>query len=117
MDLLWSEHPATVREVLDALNLRHRRRPRAYTTVMTTMVRLADQKGLLRRTRVGRADVYEPALSREEYHRRRAEAEVGALVDEFGEAALVHFARRMARLDPERQAELTRLAGQDPPDA
>lgn len=49
-------------------------------------------------------------LSREEYADARAGAQVGALVDEWGEVALVQFAKQMAGLDPRRRQQLTRLA-------
>ena len=107
MDQVWDRGEASVRQVLDALNRRSRRR--AYTTVMTTMRRLHD-KGLLVRERHGRLDVYAPAISRGDYQRARARAGVEALIDEFGDAALVHFASHMERLDPERARRLRELA-------
>jgi predicted transcriptional regulator len=85
------------------------RNPRAYTTYMTVMSRL-DEKRLLVRRRKGKTDIYRPRLSREEYQEQRAQAEVDALVDEFGDVALTHFARQMSQLDPKRLAELERLA-------
>jgi predicted transcriptional regulator len=105
---LWERGPATVRDVLAALNARSARE-RAYTTVMTTMSRLSD-KGLLVRSRAGKADVYEATMSRDVYAQLRAAAEVEALVDEFGDVALVHFVKAVGRLDPERRRELRRLA-------
>lgn len=108
MEELWSRSPATVRDVLEALNARSER-PRAYTTVMTIMRRL-DAKGLLERTREARTDVYRTALTREAYNEARAGAEIGALVDEFGDVALLQFARQVEALDPERRAALERLA-------
>jgi predicted transcriptional regulator len=111
MDQLWANSPATVRDVLEAINHRHRRPGRAYTTVLTTMVRLADDKGLLRRTRRGNTDFYAPTLERGDYQQRRAQRRVGAVMDEFGDLALVHFAQQMAKLDPARREELARLAG------
>lgn len=110
MEEVWRLGPTAVRGVMDALNARAAR-PRAYTTIMTIMSRL-DAKGLLTRQRQGRADVYAPVLSREAYLEARAGAEVGALVDEFGDRALAHFARRVARLDPARREQLRRLAGE-----
>jgi predicted transcriptional regulator len=97
--------------VLEALNGRTSKK-RAYTTIMTIMSRL-DRKGLLTRRREGKADVYVPALSRDDYLEARARAQVGALVDEYGDVALVHFARQMARLDPGRREKLRRLARRD----
>jgi predicted transcriptional regulator len=108
MEEVWQRGPCTVREVLDALNARSGVQ-RAYTTVMTVMHRL-DGKGLLRRERAGRRDVYAPVLGREEYAQARAGAEVGALVDEYGDVALAHFARHMSRLDPKRREQIRRLA-------
>jgi predicted transcriptional regulator len=112
MEELWERDQATVRQVLEALNARSEK-SRAYTTVMTIMRRL-DEKGVLERERDQRTDVYRATLSREEYAQERAGAEIGALVDEFGDVALLHFARQVDALDPERRAALERLARADP---
>jgi hypothetical protein len=57
--------------------------------------------------------VYVAALSRAEYAQARAGAQVGALVDEYGDVALAHFARHMSQLDPKRREQIRRLAGGD----
>ena len=111
MEELWDRGGGTVREVLDALNARRSPR-RAYTTILTVMQRLHG-KQLLRREWHRRRHVYVPALSREEYAQARAEAEVGALVKEYGDVALAHFARAMSRLDPKRREQIRRLARDD----
>jgi predicted transcriptional regulator len=109
MDVVWARgEETTVRQVMDELNARSSP-DRAYTTFMTVMARL-DDKGLLKRRREGKTDIYRPVMSREDYLAVRAEAEVGALVDQFGDVALTHFARQMASLDPERRRALQRLA-------
>ena len=108
MDRLWSLGEATVRDVLAAINA-GAEKELAYTTVMTVLQRL-DTKGLAVRRREGRTDVYSPRLTRDAYQDARAEAEVTALVDEFGDRALVQLARRMAELDPKRRERLRRLA-------
>jgi len=108
MEQVWRQGEATVRDVLTALNSGSRER--AYTTVMTIMSRL-DDKGLLTRERQGKSDLYRPVMSREAYVDARAEAEVGALVDEFGDVALAHFAEQVGRLDAKRLRELRKLAG------
>jgi predicted transcriptional regulator len=110
MEHLWSTGESSVRAAMNALNARAGE-PRAYTTYMTVLARL-HAKGLLERRREGRSDHYRPSLSREEYRERRAAAEVQALVDDYGEAVFPQFARQMARLDPDRLAELQRLAGE-----
>jgi predicted transcriptional regulator len=111
MDEVWRRGECTVREVMDALNGRGGS-PRAYTTIMTVMRRL-DAKELLRRERHGRHDVYVAALTREEYAQARASAQVGALVDEYGDVALAHFARHISKLDPQRREQIRRLARGD----
>lgn len=61
MDVLWtSEQPLPVRAVLEALT---RRKPLAYTTVMTVLDNL-HRKGYVQRAKSGRAFMYEPSVSR-----------------------------------------------------
>ena len=108
MDAVWELEEATVREVMDRLNAAAPK-PRAYTTYMTILARL-HTKGVLARRRDGKTDFYRPVHTRREYADLRAQSEVAALVDEFGDVALSHFARQMAELDPERRKALERLA-------
>jgi predicted transcriptional regulator len=108
MDDIWRLGDVNVRTVMDALNARSEKQ-RKYTTIMTIMSRL-DRKGLLARRREGKTDFYSPSMSRDEYLEARAHAEVGALVEEYGDVALVHFAKQMATLDPKRREQLRRLA-------
>lgn len=108
MEELWRTGEATVRSVMEGLN-RRGARERAYTTYMTIMARL-HRKGLLTRRREGKTDYYAPAYGREEYMSIRAGSEVEALVSQFGDVALSHFAKQMAELDPARRRALQRLA-------
>lgn len=108
MDAMWRLGEGTVRHVLDDLNARLDRQ-RAYTTVMTTMVRLYEH-GLLRRRKQGKGNLYAVTMSREEYLATRARAEAAALVDTYGDAVLVHFAKHVDALDPKRRQQLRRLA-------
>ena len=71
MNALWRLGEATVREVHGALATT---RPRAYTTIMTILDRLA-QKGVVERQKAGRAWLYKPNLSAEQA-RTRAVARV-----------------------------------------
>jgi predicted transcriptional regulator len=79
MQLLWPAGEATVRDIRDALAVT---RPRAYTTIMTIMDRLA-HKGVVERRKVGKAYVYRPNLSAEQ---ARAHA-VRQLVENFFEGS------------------------------
>jgi predicted transcriptional regulator len=110
MEHVWDQRSASVRSVMEAVNADESRPPRAYTTVLTVMQRL-EGKGLLTRAgRQGRFDVYVPAVTRVEYLRARADAEVDELIAEYGELALVQFARRTAALTEAQREALRRLA-------
>lgn len=110
MAAIWSRDSgtATVREVLELVNAAESK-PLAYTTIMTIMARLHG-KGILARELDNRTNVYHPRYSRDEYREARAAAEVQALVDEFGETALLHFTRQVQNLDPKRREALRRIA-------
>jgi predicted transcriptional regulator len=111
MEEMWRLERATVRDVMEAVNARSPK-PRAYTTFMTIMTRL-DGKGLLQREREGKTDIYWPRLDRESYLEQRAQAEVQQLLADYGDHALVNFARAMQTLDPARVRALRRLAARD----
>jgi predicted transcriptional regulator len=64
MDVLWRRGEGTVQEVCDELE-----RPRAYTTVMTTLGLLHSKKKVLKRVKRGRAHVYHPTVSRDQVSR------------------------------------------------
>ncbi len=108
MEEMWRVDEAPVRTIMDSLNARCSKE-RKYTTIMTIMARL-DRKGLLTRRRNGKTDIYAAAMTREQYHQARAQEEVGELVELYGDAALVQFARQMAELDPKRREQLRRHA-------
>jgi predicted transcriptional regulator len=108
MEEVWRREETSVREVMEALNGRGDM-DRAYTTYMTIMSRL-DGKGLLSRRRAGKTDFYRAVYTRDRYADLRAGAAIDSVVDQFGEVALAHIARQMARLDPERRRSLERIA-------
>jgi predicted transcriptional regulator len=108
---IWRLEEASVRQVADAVNARSGRE-RSYTTFLTVLIRL-DGKGFVTRRRVGRHDIYQPAVSRDDYRRARSGADVEALIDEYGDVALAHFARRYSALSPAQKRALRRLAGDD----
>jgi BlaI family transcriptional regulator, penicillinase repressor len=62
MNALWPSGEATVRQIQEVLRPT---RPRAYTTIMTILDRLA-QKGIVQRRKAGRAWVYRASLSADE---------------------------------------------------
>ncbi|MDJ0464881.1 BlaI/MecI/CopY family transcriptional regulator [Streptomyces sp. H27-C3] len=94
MDRLWRwRRPATVREVVDDINLS---RPVAYTTVMT-VADILHRKGWLNREKVSRAWVYEPVRSREEYTAGMMQDALGNSQDR--QAALLRFVEHMSHED------------------
>ena len=86
LEVLWnSEAPVTARDIHTVL---FQQRRVAYTTVLTTLVRLWE-KGVLRRELRGRAFVYSPLETREERLAARMREVLAATEDPT--AALAHF--------------------------
>jgi predicted transcriptional regulator len=88
MDVVWRRGDTTVRAVHDDLA---QRRTIAYTTVMTTMTRLAT-KGLLTRDTEGLAHRYRPAVSRERYARSAVNDVMSWLLERYPEPAVSYLA-------------------------
>jgi predicted transcriptional regulator len=89
MDVLWDRDDAmTPREVHDAIT--SPRRPLAYTTVMTILVRLWE-KGMLEREPRGRAYAYRAVSGRDEWTAERMHTVLEQAADPG--AALTHFVR------------------------
>jgi len=87
MNTLWPMGEGTVREIRERLAPR---RPRAYTTIMTIMDRLA-RKGIVERRKAGRAYVYRANLSAED---ARSQALSQVVENFFGgstQAVLAHL--------------------------
>lgn len=87
MEVVWSNPSRSVSEVEEELR---RRRPIAHTTVLTTLDRL-HRKGYLTRERKGKAFLYAPRFTREEFERAMAEEVLGALLGQFNVPALSAF--------------------------
>jgi len=102
MEIMWDRGPATVREVVAALQSH---RGSAYTTVMTVMGRLAEQHVLVRE-RIGKTDWYRPVRTREQFRADISGAIVDDLVADFGDVALAQFADALRLADPDRLARL-----------
>ncbi len=105
MELMWRKSPASVREVHESLA---EDRSIAYTTVMTVMSRLAE-KGLLNREQHGRAYLYVPAQSREEFCSETIDTVMQGLLGGFGEPVLSHFVDTVGSEDTQKLDELMRL--------
>jgi predicted transcriptional regulator len=88
MDVVWRLGEATVRDVHEELA---GSRTIAYTTVMTTMSRLA-RKGLLVRDTADLAYRYHPAVSREHYGRGAVGEVLSWLLERYPEPAAAYLA-------------------------
>ena len=105
MKVVWRLEKATVRDVYETLRTK---REIAYTTVMT-MMKILEDKGYLKKTRVERAYLYRPSQPRHQV--------IGAMVRDFldrvfdGAAAplLVHLAKD-SRLSKDDKEKIRRLA-------
>ena len=93
MEAVWHLGETTVRDVHAHLAPR---RDLAYTTIMTTMARLA-AKGLLTRDTTGLAHRYRPTVSRDEYARSTVTSVVDWLVGAFPEPAVAYFVEKVNR--------------------
>ena len=105
MEAVWAAGEVSVRDVHRQLE---RRRPIAYTTVMTTLARLARKRLLRRRKRDG-AHLYAPAVDREQLGRAVADSVLDGLLGGFGTTAVARLVDRLQREDPRRIDELARL--------
>jgi predicted transcriptional regulator len=95
MEVVWERGEVTVRDVHQALN---RRRPIAYTTVMTTLGRLTD-KGLLERTEDQPAHRYSALVTRDQYARSTVKSVVDWLINHFPDPAVAYLIDRVERED------------------
>lgn len=109
MRAVWSgelHQPFTVRQMLRTMPAL------AYTTVMTTLGRLA-RKGMLVATPGGsqRAYLYEARWSPEEFLRESSRQAMQEFIRLYGDAGLAAFSTHLEHLTAAERARLRRLAG------
>lgn len=104
LDALWRLRHATVRAVHMAVG-----QPRhlAYTTIATVLDRLCE-KGLAERTRLGRAFVYTPAVTRQRIVRARAKGLLRRMLGGEPHAAIAALVHAVESIDPALLDELAR---------
>ena len=95
MEVVWDKGDVTVRDVHESLR---KKRTIAYTTVMTTLGRLAD-KGFLRRIEDQPAHHYNAIVSRDDYASTTVKSVVDWLVDHFPDPAMAYFVDRVEEED------------------
>ena len=99
MSVVWSTpDPNTVGEVHAALPTEPKI---AYTTVKTTLERLAS-KGILIQEKAGKAYLYQAALGEEELERRIVTETLDKLVEQFPQAVASFFVQPSPDIDQEK---------------
>lgn len=96
MQIIWQDERSTVKKVHRKLS---QQREIAYTTVMTTMSRLAE-KGVLRRHREGLAYVYTPAISETDFVTMVVQQVLDGLLDDYSTTAVDYMIDYLARRNP-----------------
>lgn len=104
MEVIWESGPTTVSAVHRELR---ERKDIAYTTVMTTMSRLA-KKNILHQDKSTASYVYSPALSREEFERYVISDILHALVTDYGDIFVDCLLDEMKDLSPSTRDRLCR---------
>lgn len=105
MDIVWQHNCVTVRCVYVEL---YKQRQLAYTTVMTTMDRLT-KKGILQRTKVGKAYEYSPRQTEQELCECTTQAIFDMLLRRYGDLAIAQFVDSVEKFDAKKFAALKRL--------
>jgi predicted transcriptional regulator len=88
MDVAWEQGPTTVSAVHKALRSK---KDIAYTTVMTTMSRMA-KKRLLTQDKSATSYVYAPALNKEDFESYVVKSVIRGLFDDYGDSVVDYFA-------------------------
>ncbi len=108
MWLVWQQGQATVKQIHRVLS---RRREIAYTTVMTTMSRLAD-KGIMRRARRGMAYIYRPTMTKPEFDQWVLRSVITGLLENFNGSTMEYLVEYLSQEHPEQLEHLRQaLAG------
>jgi predicted transcriptional regulator len=111
IDVMWSLGGwLSVSDVMAHMKYGKGQKPLAYSTVKTIMQNLADKHHLKKKS-AGRANVFTPAVSREEFQRAVIDDVVRPLLKTQRNPLLAHIAGELAR-DDESYAEFERLLAQ-----
>jgi predicted transcriptional regulator len=105
MWLVWQKGQATVKQIHRVIA---RKREIAYTTVMTTMSRLAD-KGIMSRTRRGMAYLYRPTMSKTEFDHWVLRSVMTGLLENFDTATMDYLVEYLSQEHPEQLEHLRQV--------
>ncbi len=97
MQVIWHDDCSTVKKVHRSLA---QQRDIAYTTVMTTMSRLAE-KGVLNRQRDGLAYIYTPTLSEADFVTLVVQQVLDSLLTDYSDTAVEYMVDFLAKNNPQ----------------
>jgi predicted transcriptional regulator len=107
MKVVWTLESATVREIYERLR---QRRDIAYTTVLT-MMKILEQKGYVKKTRVDRAFVYRATRPRQQVLGGMVREFVDRVFDGASRPVLLHLVKETKLTDKQRKALLLAIEG------
>ena len=102
MKVVWQLGTATVRDIYEQLR---ERRDVAYTTVLT-MMKILEQKGYVKKTRVERAFVYRPTRPRQQVLGGMVREFIDRVFDGASRPMLLHLVKETRLSEKERKALL-----------
>lgn len=102
MEEVWKIGQASVRDVLSQLA---KRKPVAYTTIMTVMSRLHGKGILKRKMDKSGAFIYGPALDKQSFLAQSSEKIIKSFLREYGDVAVAQFVDIIETTDTKQSAE------------
>ncbi len=105
MSILWKLEEGSVNDVMDAL---HEERDLAYTSI-STILRILEQKKILKTRKEGRGHVYIPLLKRPEYEAKSVKHMVDKVFDGAPVAMVSALIKQLLDTKNLDQAELTEI--------
>ena len=105
MECMWKVEEAPVQQIVTIIN---KKRPIAYTTIMTVMGHLVE-KGLLTRVSEGKRYLYKVAQTKEDFLKNSSRNMVRRIINDFGDLAISGFMGEISKAKPEKLEELKML--------
>jgi predicted transcriptional regulator len=105
MDVLWEMSDATGREVFEEIE---KKKPVAFTTVLTVMDRLL-KKGLIKRIKKGGLYVYKTTLSKDDFVKQVSEEVLQGILDISASSAATSFVDILYKTSPDEIERLSKL--------
>ncbi len=102
MEVVWEQGPTTVSAVHKELR---EKKDIAYTTVMTTMSRLA-KKNILTQDKSSSSYVYAPALRKSDFERYVVTGIIHALLEDYGDTFVDCFVEVLGEISPSARQRL-----------